>query len=302
MATQSLDIRRSSASTWGSLSGLRSTPTVSKYIDTTTCIGCKACEVACQEWNDLRPLATQQVGTYQTLPTLDAQYWNLIRFNERDFDGGIAWLMRKDQCMHCDEPGCLAACPAPGAIVQYDNGIVDVNPDQCIGCKYCETGCPFDVPRFSRTTGKMAKCTLCVDRVTVGLEPACIKACPTGCLHFGTKVDMLELAHTRVGQLKANGFQHAAVYDPAGVNGTSVVTILAHGDHPEWYDLPKDPHVPLLVKFWKHVFRPLAAVGIFAAVLGAFAHYTKYGPKKVAGADAEDTNLPTPGTPERKTP
>ena len=292
MATQSLDIRRSSASTWGSLSGLRSIPTVSKYIDTTTCIGCKACEVACQEWNDLRPLATQQVGTYQTLPTLDAQYWNLIRFNERDFDGGIAWLMRKDQCMHCDEPGCLAACPAPGAIVQYDNGIVDVNPDQCIGCRYCETGCPFDVPRFSRTTGKMAKCTLCVDRVTVGLEPACIKACPTGCLHFGTKTDMLELANTRVGQLKANGFQHAAVYDPAGVNGTSVITILAHGDHPEWYDLPKDPHVPLLVKFWKHVFRPLAAVGIFAAVLGAFAHYTKYGPKKVAGADAEDTNLP----------
>ena len=292
MATQSLDIRRSSASTWGSLSGLRSKPTVSKYIDTTTCIGCKACEVACQEWNDLRPLATQQVGTYQTLPTLDAQYWNLIRFNERDFDGGIAWLMRKDQCMHCDEPGCLAACPAPGAIVQYDNGIVDVNPEQCIGCKYCETGCPFDVPRFSRTTGKMAKCTLCVDRVTVGLEPACIKACPTGCLHFGTKVDMLELAHTRVGQLKANGFQRAAVYDPAGVNGTSVITILAHGDHPEWYDLPTDPHVPLLVKFWKNVFRPLAAVGIFGAVLGAFAHYTKYGPKKVAGADAEDTNLP----------
>jgi formate dehydrogenase beta subunit len=232
------------------------------------------------------------VGTYQTLPTLDAQYWNLIRFNERDFDGGIAWLMRKDQCMHCDEPGCLAACPAPGAIVQYDNGIVDVNPDQCIGCKYCETGCPIDVPRFSRTTGKMAKCTLCVDRVTVGLEPACIKACPTGCLHFGTKVDMLELANTRVRQLKANGFQHAAVYDPAGVNGTSVVTILAHGDHPEWYDLPRDPRVPLLVKFWKNVFRPLAAVGIFGAVLGAFAHYTKYGPKKVAGADAEDTNLP----------
>ena len=292
MATQSLDIRRSSASVWGSLSGLRSKPTVSKYIDTTTCIGCKACEVACQEWNDLLPVATQQVGTYQTLPTLDAGYWNLIRFNERDFDGGLVWLMRKDQCMHCDEPGCLAACPAPGAIVQYDNGIVDVNPDNCIGCKYCETGCPFDVPRFSQTTGKMSKCTLCIDRVTVGLEPACIKSCPTGCLHFGTKVEMLQLADTRVAQLKANGFQHAAVYDPAGVNGTSVVTILAHGDHPEWYDLPRDPHVPILVKLWKHVLRPLGAVAIFGAIIGAFAHYTKYGPKKVAGADAEDTNFP----------
>ena len=165
MSSQGLDIRRSSASVWGSSSGMRITPTVSKYIDTSTCIGCKACEVACQEWNDLGVIETTQTGTYQTLPTLHAEYWNLIRFNERDFDGGIAWLMRKDQCMHCEEPGCLAACPAPGAIVQYSNGIVDVNPDQCIGCGYCETGCPFDVPRFSQTTGKMAKCTLCVDRV-----------------------------------------------------------------------------------------------------------------------------------------
>ena len=156
----------------------------------------------------IRPARTRR------LPTLHSQYWNLIRFNERDFDGGIVWLMRKDQCMHCDEPGCLAACPAPGAIVQYENGIVDVNPDQCIGCKYCETGCPFDVPRFSQTTGKMAKCTLCVDRVSVGLEPACIKACPTGCLHFGTKDDMVALGQTRVAQLKANGFANAALYDP----------------------------------------------------------------------------------------
>jgi len=288
----SLDIRRSSASVWGSHSGMRSVPTVSKYIDTTTCIGCKACEVACQEWNDLKPVATEQTGTYQTLPALEAGYWNLIRFNERDFDGGIAWLMRKDQCMHCDEPGCLAACPAPGAIVQYGNGIVDVNPDQCIGCKYCETGCPFDVPKFSATTGKMAKCTLCVDRVTVGLEPACVKSCPTGCLHFGTKDDMVALGQIRVGQLKANGFAQAVLYDPQGVHGTSVVTVLAHGDHPEWYGLPADPHVPWGVKLWKNVLRPIGAVAILGAVLGAFAHYTRFGPKKVEGADAEDANLP----------
>jgi formate dehydrogenase beta subunit len=288
----SLDIRRSSASVWGSHSGMRHADVVSKYIDTTTCIGCKACEVACQEWNDLGPVATQQVGTYQTLPTLHAEYWNLIRFNEHDFDGGLAWLMRKDQCMHCDEPGCLEACPAPGAIVQYSNGIVDVNPDQCIGCKYCETGCPFDVPRFSATTGKMAKCTLCVDRVAVGLEPACIKACPTGCLHFGTKQDMLELAKGRVLQLQKNGFAKAAVYDPRGVNGTSVITVLAHGDQPGLYGLPADPHVPWGVKFWKKIVRPLGAIAIFGAVIGAFGHYMNHGRKGVKGADAHDANLP----------
>ena len=291
-AKSSLGIRRSSASMIGSQAGIRDVPTVSKFIDTTTCIGCKACEVACQEWNDLKPVATEQTGTYQTLPALDAGYWNLIRFNERDFDGGIVWLMRKDQCMHCDEPGCLAACPAPGAIVQYGNGIVDVNPDQCIGCKYCETGCPFDVPKFSATTGKMSKCTLCVDRVSVGLEPACVKSCPTGCLHFGTKDDMVALGNIRVGQLKANGFAQATLYDPQGVHGTSVVTVLAHGDHPEWYGLPADPHVPWGVKLWKKVLRPIGAVAIFGAVLGAFAHYTRFGPKKVEGADAEDANLP----------
>ena len=292
MVAQSLEIRRSSASVWGSLSGARSVATVAKYIDTTTCIGCKACEVACQEWNDLRPLATEQVGTYQTLPTLDAQYWNLIRFNELDFEGGLAWLMRKDQCMHCDDPGCLAACPAPGAIVQYENGIVDVNPDQCIGCKYCETGCPFDVPRFSRTTGKMAKCTLCVDRVSVGLEPACVKACPTGCLHFGTKEDMLVMGQTRVEQLKKDGFAQAAVYDPAGVHGTSVVTILAHGDHPEWYGLPSDPRVPFLVRVWKKFLRPFGGIAILGAVFGVVGHYMRHGPKSAYGADQDDSNLP----------
>ncbi|HEX7254121.1 MAG TPA: 4Fe-4S dicluster domain-containing protein, partial [Thermoanaerobaculia bacterium] len=181
---------------------------------------------------------------------------------------------------------------APGAIVQYANGIVDVNPDQCIGCGYCETGCPFDVPRFSQTTGKMSKCTLCVDRVSVGLEPACIKSCPTGCLHFGTKEDMLQLAATRIHQLKDNGFPNAGLYDPKGVGGTSVITVLGHADHPEWYNLPANPHVPWGVKFAKNVLRPLGVLAIFGAVVGAFAHYTKYGRKEVMGADSRDANLP----------
>jgi len=277
---QTLEIRRSSASLWGQETGLRRLPTVSKYIDTSTCIGCKACEVACQEWNDLAPVETQQTGSYQTLPTLHAQFWNLIRFDEREVDGRFAWLMRKDQCMHCEEPGCLEACPAPGAIVQYENGIVDVDPERCIGCGYCVSGCPFDVPRFHEKTGKMAKCTLCVDRVGVGLEPACVKACPTGCLHFGNKDDMLELGAQRVAQLQANGFERAALYDPPGVGGTGVVTVLAHGDHPEWYGLPRDPRVPLSVKLWKRVLRPLGVVAILGAVVGAVGHFMKFGPRE----------------------
>ncbi|PYQ54720.1 MAG: formate dehydrogenase subunit beta [Acidobacteria bacterium] len=279
MTIHGLEIRRSSASVWGSKTGARRLPVVAKFIDTSTCIGCKACEVACQEWNDLPAVQTTQTGTYQTMPALDPNFWNLIRFNEQEFDGGVVWLMRKDQCMHCEDPGCLAACPAPGAIVQYENGIVDVNPEACIGCGYCETGCPFDVPKFHAKTSKMAKCTLCVDRVSVGVEPACIKACPTGCLQFGTKDDMVALGHKRVEQLKTSGFANAALYDPPGVGGTGVVTVLAHGDHPEWYRLPRDPHVPVGVRVWKAVLRPLGLVAMLGAVLGVFGHYMSYGPK-----------------------
>lgn len=293
MSVQNLEIRRSSASLWGGLSGMRTLPTVSKMIDTSTCIGCKACELACQEWNDLKTVSTKNDGSYQTLPELDAQFWNLIRFDEREVEGGLMWLMRKDQCMHCAEPGCLEACPAPGAIVQYANGIVDVNPDQCIGCKYCETGCPFNVPKFHAKTGKMAKCTLCVDRTSVGLEPACIKACPTGCLHYGTKDDMLALASLRVSQLKASGFVNAAVYDPKGVGGTSVVTVLAHGDHPEWYGgLPADPHVPIGVKIWKNILRPIGFLAVAGAFFAAVGHYLNFGKKEVQGATDSEANLP----------
>jgi formate dehydrogenase iron-sulfur subunit len=289
MAIQGLEVLQSSATLRGQKTGLRELAKVSKYIDTSTCIGCKACEVACQEWNDLKVLDTHQEGSYQTLPTTQAEFWNLIRFNEVEFEGGLAWLMRKDQCMHCSDPGCLAACPAPGAIVQYANGIVDVNVENCIGCGLCETGCPFDIPRFSTKTGKMAKCTLCVDRVDSGLEPACIKACPTGCLHFGTKEDMVELGNSRVKQLQANGFANAALYDPQGVGGTCVVTVLAHGDKPELYGLPKNPTIPLAVHS-KRFLKPLGLLAIGATLVGLFGHFLTIGQKK-----PHDDNPPRAG-------
>src|SRR3981081_3988674 len=190
--------------------GVKREEQVCKLIDTTTCIGCKACEVACLEWNGYTFRETVFNNSYQTMPETAWNYWNLIKFNEHEReDGSLMLLMRKDQCMHCAEPGCLAACPAPGAIVQYTNGIVDVNPEQCIGCGLCATGCPFECPKFHETSWKMAKCTLCVDRVEVSLEPACVKACPTGCLQFGTKEDMVAAGVRRVAQLKENGFANA---------------------------------------------------------------------------------------------
>ena len=234
--------------------GLKRGTAVAKLIDTTTCIGCKACEVACLEWNGLAIGETSFQNSYQTMPETAWNFWNLIKFDEHERDdGGLMLLMRKDQCMHCAEPGCLIACPAEGAIVQYANGIVDFQQDQCIGCGYCLTGCPFNIPKFSPASHKVFKCTLCADRVNEGLEPACIKACPTGCLQFGSKEDMPARAESRAAQLREHsGFADAGVYDPAGVGGTHVIYVLHDATNPEAYGgLPRDPQVPWTVRLWK---------------------------------------------------
>ena len=177
----------------------RAITTVCKLVDVTTCIGCKACEVACLEWNGY---PFRETVFRQHLPDHAGYGVELLQPDPlqraRREDGTFSWLMRKDQCMHCADPGCLRACPADGAIVQYTNGIVDFQQEHCIGCQYCVTGCPFNIPKFNPETKKVHKCTLCSDRVGAGLEPACIKACPTGCLHFGSKDDMKDLAEKRV--------------------------------------------------------------------------------------------------------
>ena len=255
--------------------------TVAKLIDTTTCIGCKACEAACQEWNDNGFAMGTFDGTYQTMPDLQYDFWNVIKFNEfeTDDDGGLNWLMAKYQCMHCVEPGCLEACPAPGAIFRLENGIVDFDHDKCIGCGYCITGCPFDVPRLSPITKKVYKCTLCSDRTSVGLEPACIKACPTNCLTFGTREDLVQIAETRAEELQADGAQNAGVYNPAGVGGTHVLYVLKDATQPERYGLPKDPTIPLTVKLWKGPVKWIGSLMFICAILGAFLHYLRFGPR-----------------------
>ncbi len=257
--------------------------TVCKLIDTTTCIGCKACEVACMEWNDLPFGETVFNNTYQTMPETRWNYWNLILFNEHEReDGTLMWLMRQNQCMHCADPGCLAACPSDGAIVQYANGIVDFQQEKCIGCGYCITGCPFNIPKFNKETKRVYKCTLCTDRVSQGLEPACIKSCPTGCLHFGSKDDMKYLAEQRAKQLRDHyNFPNAGVYDPPGVGGTGVIYVLHDAKQPELYGgLPKDPRIPLSVKLWKGPLKWLGNLAMVGGLIGLFVHYLRYGPKE----------------------
>ena len=124
MALQSLDIARRSATTTEAPQ-VRETTEVAKLIDVSACIGCKACQAACMEWNDIRPEMGNNVGIYDNPQDLDDKTWTLMRFSEVEENGKLEWLIRKDGCMHCADPGCLKACPAPGAIIQYSNGIVD---------------------------------------------------------------------------------------------------------------------------------------------------------------------------------
>jgi formate dehydrogenase iron-sulfur subunit len=288
MALQTLDIVRRSATTTPSPSQ-RQTLEVAKLIDVSKCIGCKACQSACQEWNDLREPVGINEGSYQNPHDLTPNSWTLMRFAETEQNGTLEWLIRKDGCMHCADPGCLKACPSPGAIIQYSNGIVDFQEANCIGCGYCIAGCPFNIPRLSSKDSKVYKCTLCSDRVAVGLEPACIKACPTQALVFGSKEDMIAHAEDRVADLKERGFANAGLYDPAGVGGTHVMYVLHHADQPQLYNnLPENPKISPVVEFWKGLFKPLATAALYLTGLAGFLHYIAIGPNEVESESHTD--------------
>ncbi|WP_321969145.1 formate dehydrogenase subunit beta [Paraburkholderia tropica] len=288
MAFQSLDVKRLSATTTPP-PGVREpvTGTVAKLIDVSKCIGCKACQTACMEWNDLRDEIGYNTGVYDNPHDLTEHSWTVMRFAEYDNpDGNLEWLIRKDGCMHCEDPGCLKACPSPGAIVQYTNGIVDFHQENCIGCGFCIAGCPFDIPRLSQKDRRVYKCTLCSDRVAVGQEPACVKTCPTGAIVFGTKEDMKQHAAVRIEDLKERGFENAGLYDPPGVSGTHVMYVLHHADRPSLYaGLPRDPHISPMVRLWKGAAKPIALDIMALTALAGFFHYTRVGPNEVTAED-----------------
>jgi formate dehydrogenase beta subunit len=236
-----------------------------QLIDTSKCTGCRGCQVACKQWNQLPARQTTNDGSYQNPPDLQANTWTLVRFREvSEQDGRLKWTFRKDGCLHCTDATCVEVCPA-NARFRLDNGAVGTDNEKCVGCQACVAACPFEKSRYSEASNKAYKCNLCADRVQDGLPPACVKACPTGALKFGEKGDMLKLAYARVKELGKD----ASVYGDKFFGGTHLIFVLE--EKVNLYDaLPARPKVASSVLFWKDLLKPFGMWEAGAGIVGSF--------------------------------
>jgi formate dehydrogenase iron-sulfur subunit len=196
----------------------------SMLIDLSKCIGCRACQAACKQWNDLPAETTHNWGSYENPPRRSAKTWTTVTFNEVTEGDKLAWVFAKRQCMHCEEPACAAACIV-GALRKTSEGPVVYDDYKCIGCRYCTLACPFGVPTFEWDTPVpyIRKCRMCVDRLAEGLEPACAKACPTGAITFGERDELLQEARSRTQAHPDMYVDH--IYGEKEVGGTSMLYI-----------------------------------------------------------------------------
>ena len=238
-------------------------------VDTSRCIGCRSCQVACKAWNHMDADKTVEKGSYENPPDLTPNLYNRIRFLESaDNRGDVKWLFMNERCVHCGDAGCMKVCPAPGALYRTKDGIVVFDKEKCISCKYCVSACPFNVPRYG-ADDKVTKCHLCFDRVDAGRLPACAQACPTQTLQFGGREALIAKA-------KAGGKK---LYGENALEGLGVVYALE--DKPETYGLPADPSIPTSIFLWKDVVRPLGILGFWGSVAAVVVHYVTFGSRRL---------------------
>jgi formate dehydrogenase iron-sulfur subunit len=240
--------------------------------DMDKCIACRACQVACKQWNELPAEKTTffaATGGYQNPIGLSPKTYTLVKFYEVDKDNQLKWLFRVHRCMHCVDPACVKACPVePKAMTHNkETGIVYVNRELCIGCGACHEYCPWNVPQIDDQAGKSTKCTFCVDRVTNGLKPACAKACPTGAITFGDYEQILKMAHQARDRLVKKGRNPVIYGEKELQTGTHKVYVL-----PEpldlYPDLPKNPKVSEDLGLFRELLKPLGTLTLTASVVG----------------------------------
>lgn len=276
-------------------------PRMGFFTDTSVCIGCKACQVACKEWN-LVPAETEELDllgqSFDNTGALSANNWRHVAFIEQKVErkaapapdrppvdlgmpavgppgpetgaaeGEMRWLMSSDVCKHCTHAACLDVCPT-GSLFRTEFGTVVVQEDICNGCGYCVPACPYGVIDIRPGDGRAFKCTLCYDRLGAGREPACAQACPTDSIQFGPLEELRERADRRVTELRERGVDEARLYgrDPQdGVGGDGAFFLLL--DEPEVYGLPPDPVVTTrdLPSMWRHAATAAAGVAVSVAL------------------------------------
>ncbi|MEP7045055.1 MAG: 4Fe-4S dicluster domain-containing protein [Ilumatobacteraceae bacterium] len=249
------------------------------FTDTSVCIGCKACEVACKEWNGIESEVAEMTGnSYDNTGSLDATTWRHVAFIEKsdritpDLPTAMVWLMSSDVCKHCTEAACLDVCPT-GSLVRTEFGSVVVQPDICNGCGYCVPACPFGVIGKNESDGRVGKCTLCYDRLKGGDQPACAQACPTQSIQFGRLDELRATAYERLDTLHDAGVAEARLYghDPTdGIGGAGAMFLLL--DAPDVYGLPPEPRTTTrdLPRMWRAAARSAAGllVGIALVIAG----------------------------------
>jgi formate dehydrogenase iron-sulfur subunit len=248
--------------------------------DATICIGCKACEVACKEWNEVPADGFVWSGlSYDNTQSLGASTWRHVMFLEQPKAAGpqladttdpFRWVFLSDVCKHCANAGCLEACPT-GSIVRTEFSSVFVQPDVCNGCGYCVVSCPFGVIDRRPDDGRAFKCTFCYDRQKVGLMPACATACPTQSIQFGEITELQQRATNRVKELQDRGYDDARLYDPVETSVGGVHAFFVILGEPENYNLPPSPEVPTayLKSAWTSAF--ICGAIIMAIICIAFA-------------------------------
>jgi formate dehydrogenase iron-sulfur subunit len=289
--SMSLSRRLSDTTDPAAVSGHRDhPPRMGFFTDTSVCIGCKACEVACKEWNHVPEDGLVFTGmSYDNTQSLGADTWRHVAFIEQrkpmapgsdgaNGDSGsrgsaehLRWLMASDVCKHCTHAACLDVCPT-GSLFRTEFGTVVVQEDVCNGCGYCIPACPYGVIDQRKDDGRAWKCTLCYDRLKVGMEPACAKACPTDSIQFGPLEELRGRAQHRVEDLVEAGVTDARLYghDPDdGVGGDGAFFLLL--DEPEVYGLPPDPVVTTrdLPSMWRHVGAAAGALALGIATVFA---------------------------------
>jgi len=240
--------------------------------DAHLCTGCRGCQVACKQWNDLDATKTTNTGSYQNPPRLSEKTYLIMKYNEVQQGDSVQFVFGRHACMHCKHPACATACPLK-ALHKTEEGPVLYRADRCFGCRYCMLACPFEIPTFEWDQGMFAgpwirKCTMCADRLSVGREPACVQTCPTGALKYGQRDELLAYAHERIQKYPERYIQH--VYGEKEVGGTSVLYI-SHVPF-EQLGLPSNlQEEPISHHAEEAMFStPIAAVGLAAGLTGFY--------------------------------